>query len=49
MKQYDAPPAMKIDPAKTYRATISTKQGRRVNLTRATVYIPRNNPTLPCA
>ena len=27
MKQYDAPPAMQIDPAKTYRATISTNQG----------------------
>ena len=27
MKQYDAPPAMQIDSAKTYRATISTNQG----------------------
>ena len=26
MKRYDAPPPMQIDPAKTYRATISTNQ-----------------------
>jgi len=30
MKQYDAPPTMQIDPAKTYRATISTTQGEIV-------------------
>jgi len=30
MKQYDAPPAMQLDPAKTYRATISTNQGEIV-------------------
>ncbi len=30
MKQYDAPPAMKIDPAKTYRVTIATNQGEIV-------------------
>jgi len=30
MKQYDAPPAMQIDLKKTYRATISTKQGEIV-------------------
>ena len=27
MKQYDAPPAMTVDPAKTYTATIETTQG----------------------
>ena len=27
MPQYDAPPAMQIDPAKTYRATLATDRG----------------------